>query len=105
MRCVKEAGRATGAGVLGTVVLLVCADRGVRAHRPTRAPIDLTGGGLGWLREGSLPVRMTRSSPIGARFGEGEKIFGREKKIRERERKERREGEKGSFRVFRVFET
>ena len=47
VRCVEEAGRATGVGALGAVVLLVRADRGVRAHRSTLAPIDLIGGGLG----------------------------------------------------------
>ena len=79
------------------VVLLVRVDRGVCAHRSTRAPTDLTGGGLGWLREGSPSAKMTRSSPIGAGFGEGEKISGREKKKREREERNERTRKRKSF--------
>ena len=95
--CAEEAGCATEAGALGAIVLLLRADRGIRAHRPMRALTDLTGGGLGWLREGSPSAKMTRSSPIGAGFGEGEKISGREKKKREREERNERRRKRKSF--------
>ena len=62
------------------VVLLVRVDRGVCAHRSTRAPTDLTGGGLGWLRE---------------------RISGREKKRKERGKRAERE-KKEVFRSFGV---